>query len=147
MRVFYFIVALFTVTLSGYSQQIPAAAGRNLATYFFTNETVVANSRTVLLAVYSGSGHSRAEVQTLIGSQVAYGGYAALAAEAGGHPASLMLSGNVVLNVDIQPPKDVRPQAATWYAQVMGTLKRVDFQKRIIYIQAKPENWRLMLTY
>ncbi|HEV2318732.1 MAG TPA: hypothetical protein VGV18_03215 [Verrucomicrobiae bacterium] len=147
MRVFYFIVTLFTVVLSGYSQQIPAAAERSLKTWVFTNETVVANSRTVLLSVHSGSSHSRAEVQTLIGSQVAYCGYAALAAQAGGHPASLMLSSNVVLNVDIQPLKDVRPQAATWCAEVMGTLKRVDFQKRIIYIQAKPEDWRLMLAY
>jgi hypothetical protein len=147
MRVFYFILTLFAVVLSGYSQQIPPAAERSFKTHAFTNETVVANSRTVLLAVYSGGSHNRANVQALIGSQVAYCGYAALPAQAGGHPASLMLSSNVVLNVDIQPPKDVRPLAATWCAEVMGTLERVDFQKRIIYIQAKPEDWICVLTY
>jgi len=67
-----------------------------------------------------------------------------MAAKAGGHLASLMVSDNVILDVEIQPQKEVWPHAGGWSAEVFGILKSVDFEKRVIYIRAKPEDWRCL---
>jgi hypothetical protein len=79
----------------------------------------------------------------LIGSQVVFVGSAA---SPGGN-ANLMVWTNVVLEVEIRPERDVRPHSAFWHAEVLGTLKSVDFEKRVIHIQAKPEDWRVRETF
>jgi hypothetical protein len=116
-----------------------APAAGNDTPIFFTNATAVANGRTVLAAVLSGDAQSKTNVQALLGAAVVFvgGGSSAL-----GVNANLTLCSNVVVDVEIQPPRDVRPQAAGWNAEVLGTLKRVDFRKRIIYIRARPERWK-----
>jgi hypothetical protein len=109
---------------------------------YFTDKTVIANGSNVLSAVYSSDKQSRARVQALIGSQVAfYGGTAPPGANA-----NLIVGTNIVLDVEIRPFRDVRPHSVCWGADVMGTLKSVDFEKRVIHIRAKPEDWRVRET-
>ena len=115
-----------------------ASADDSLPPIFFTNQTAIANARAVLAAVRSGDLQSKTNVQALIGSQVVFAGGAALP----GGNADLLVSSNVVLKVQIRPSRDVRPHSVFWVAEVSGTLKSVDFEKRTIHIVAKPENWR-----
>ena len=123
----------FTITAHGADYWTPL---------FFTNQTAVANGSTVLSAVRSGDTQSKASVQALIGSQVVFVGGAA---PPGGN-ANLMVASNIVLEVEIRPARDVRPHAVVWSAEVIGTLKSVDFEKRVIHIRAKPEDWRVRET-
>jgi len=117
---------------------IAASADESLPPIFFTNQTAIANARVVLSAVRAGDSQSKTNVQALIGSQVVFAGGAA---PPGGN-ANLMVSSNVVLEVQIRPARDVRPHSVFWVAEVSGTLKGVDFKKRVIHIIAKPEDWR-----
>jgi hypothetical protein len=109
---------------------------------FFTNKTAIVNGSTVLAAVRSGATQSKASIQVLIGSQVVFVGGAA---PPGGN-ANLMVASNVVLEVEIRPVRDVRPHSVAWSAEVLGTLKSVDFERRVIHIRAKPEDWRVRDT-
>jgi len=118
-------------------------AGDGWPPVFFTNTTAIANGSTVLAAVRSGDTQSKASVQALIGSQVVFVGGAAPP----GGTANLIVASNVVLEVEIRPVQDVRPHSATWSAEVLGTLNSVDFEKRVIHIRAKPEDWRVRDTY
>jgi hypothetical protein len=122
---------------------ITAHAADSWSPIFFTNKTAIANGSTILAAVRSGDTQSKASVQVLIGSQVVFVGGAA---PPGGN-ANLMVASNVVLEVDIRPSRDVRPHSVAWSAEVLGTLKSVDFEKRVIHIRAKPEDWRVRDTY
>ena len=104
--------------------------------YFFTNQIAVSNGQAVVSAVCSGS--SQTNIQALIGSPVVFIGGAA---PPGGN-ANLTVWSNVVVEVEISPARDVRPHSVYWEAEVLGSLKSVDFQKRIIHIRAKPDDWR-----
>ena len=120
---------------------ITAHAADYLKPLFFTNETAIGNGSAVLSAVLSGDTQGKASIRSLLGSQVVFVGSAA----SGGN-ANLMVASNVVLDVEIRPSRDVRPQAVTWSAEVLGTLKSADFKKRVIHIRAKPEDWRVRET-
>jgi hypothetical protein len=87
-----------------------AAHAADWKTHIFTNETVVANSSTVISALLSGGARNEARVKALVGSQVAFYGVAAPTAD---HVASLMVSSNIVLDVEFQPSRDVRPHGGT----------------------------------
>jgi len=104
----------------------------------FTNETAIANGHLVISAVRSGDDKSKASIQALIGSQIVIAGGGQV-----GQGANLTVSSNIVVDIEILPMRGVIPQAAGWTAEVLGTLKRVDFKKRVIYMQAKPEDWRV----
>jgi hypothetical protein len=119
-----------------------AFADDSLPPIFFTNGTAIANARTVLAAVRSGDLQSRTNAQALIGSQVVFAGGAA---PPGGN-ADLVVSSNIVLKVQIRPERDVRPHSVFWVAEVLGTLRSIDFNKRTIQIVAKPQNWRVRET-
>jgi len=106
----------------------------------FTNETAIVNGRTVWLAALSGDVQSETNIQKLVGSQVGFAGYALQFGRA-----SLMVNSNIVVEVEIRPPQDVYrnvSHARQIFIEVVGALQRVDFEKRVIYIQAKPEDWR-----
>ena len=122
---------------------ITAHAADSLSPYYFTNQTAISNGSTVLSAVRSRDTQSKASIQALIGSQVVFVGGAA---PPGGN-ANLIVASNVVLEVEIRPLRDVRPRAVAWSAEVLGTLKSVDFEKRVIHIRARPEDWRVRDTY
>jgi hypothetical protein len=111
--------------------------------FFFTNQIAIANGQIVLSAIHSGVSQSQTNIQALIGSPVVFIGSAA---PPGGN-ANLMVSSNVVLEVEIRPARDVRPHSVFWDAEVFGTLKSVDFEKRVIHIQARPEDWRARDLY
>jgi hypothetical protein len=106
----------------------------------FTNETAIVNGHTVWLAVLSGDAQSKTNVQKLVGSQVGFAGYALQFGSA-----NLWVNSNIVVEVEIRPPQDVYrnvSHARQISVEVLGILKSVDFEKRVIYIQAKPEGWR-----
>jgi hypothetical protein len=109
----------------------------------FTNETPIVNGRTVWLAVLSGDAQSQTNIQKLVGSQVGFAGYA-YALQFGN--ANLWVNSNIVVEVEIRPPQDVNRNvyhARQISAEVLGILKSVDFEKRVIHIQAKPEDWKI----
>lgn len=122
---------------------ITAHAADSWSPVFFTNKTAIANGSTILAAVRSGDTQSKVSVQALIGSQIVFVGGAA---PPGGN-ANLMVASNVVLEIEIRPARDVRPHSVAWSAEVLGTLQSVDFEKRVIHIRAKPEDWRVRDTY
>ena len=134
--------SLFQSVLASVLFVVTAHAADTWSPVFFTNKTAIANGSTVLAAVRSGDTQSKASIQALIGSQVIFVGGAA---PPGGN-ANLMVASNVVLEVEIRPARDVRPHAVVWSAEVLGTLKSVDFEKRVIHIRAKPEDWRVRET-
>jgi hypothetical protein len=116
---------------------------------FFTNQLAISNGRAVLAAVISGDTQSKTNVQALIGSQVVFEGTgsASPGTMSPGTNANLMVWSNVVLQVDIRPPRDDGSHGAfAWSVKVLGRLKGVDFQKRVIHIEAKPEDWIEMVT-
>ena len=133
---FLLVLALFAVVKIGH-------AADEWGPYWLTNQLAVSHGRTILAAVRSGDTQARTNVQALIGSQVVFVGGVA---PPGGN-ANLMLSTNVLPVVDMQPQRDVRPHSVAWSAEVLGTLKNVDFEKRVIHIRAKPENWRVRETW
>ena len=111
---------------------------------FFTNQLAISNGRAVLAAMISGDTQSKTNVQALIGSQVIFEGTGSAlpGATSPGTNANLMVWSNVVLQVDLRPLQEVRlHNAFSWSAKVLGTLKGVNFQERVIYIEAKPEDW------
>ena len=59
-----------------------------------------------------------------------------------GGNADLMV-GDVRLAVVIKPAWDVRPQAVTWEACVLGVVRHIDGEKKVITIEARPEDWRV----
>jgi hypothetical protein len=49
-------------------------------------------------------------------------------------------------NVELQPWGFVRTPGASSSVEVSGTLKRVDFDQRVIYILAKPADYLILST-
>ena len=109
----------------------------------FVSFDAVTNGNTVLAAVRSADAQSKMSVRALIGSQVVFYGYPPDGRVYEGTIADLMISSNVVLEVEIRPFRDVSPHAIAWDAKVLGTLKSIDFEKRVIRIRARPEDWRV----
>ena len=107
---------------------------------FFTNQIAIANGSNILSAIYSGNARTKERVRALIGSQVVfYGGTAPRGANA-----NLIVGTNIIVEIEIRPFRDVRPpHSVAWGADVTGTLKSVDFVKRVIHIRAKPEDWKV----
>ena len=111
----------------------------------FTNETAVANGSTVLSAVLSGDPLSKTNVQALVGSPVVFVGFAAQIGTA-----NLLVKSNILVEIELKPWRDVyenEPHARQNYAEVLGILKSVDFEKRVIHIQAKPADWMQTVSY
>jgi hypothetical protein len=73
----------------------------------------------------------------LIGTRVTFEGGAA---PPGGN-ADLITEEGIHLEVHIIPYHDVRPQAVFWTATVAGVIKAIDTKKKIIVIEAKPEDF------
>jgi hypothetical protein len=143
------IQILFVVVFLSFAMQ--AAKADTWFTRYYTNATVVANSRQIIEAIQSGDAKSIAGVKALVGSQVAYFGTAGYSG--GGTNINIydLISKDsnhvddhlhMRLYVELQPRRDVRMPVAVSFVEVLGTLENVDFDKRIIYIQAKPDNYR-----
>jgi len=112
---------------------------------YCTNRVACANGRAVLSAMVDGKAQVETNVQALVGSLVAFAGNGGMDVGANltvtTSTTDVPIHSDVFIDVEIKPSGDVRPGANGWRAIVMGTLKSVDYKKRIIYIQAKPENW------
>ena len=104
-----------------------------------TNATAITNGQSVVSALLAGDS---SRVQALVGSQVAFRGYGS-GGSMTNHPANLMISSNIILDVEIVPARNMIRPCCVWWADVLGTLKSVDFEKRVIYIQARLEDWHL----
>jgi hypothetical protein len=104
---------------------------------FLEKRTAITNGWKVLNAVLSGDANSKRSIRALYGSQVVFAGDGPRADSY----ANLDLVSNVVLEVEISPGHLSHPQNFSWSAEVFGTVKEVDFDKRVIRIVAEPENW------
>jgi hypothetical protein len=127
---FIVIAMLFTTT----------ARAQPRAPTFFTNQTAIANGDKVWSAVVSGDNQAKTNIQALVGSQVVFVGEAQRVGSA-----NLVVGSNVVVEVELKPWRDVyrnEPHARVNYSEVSGTLKNVDFDKRVITIKAKPNEWK-----
>lgn len=134
IRTFHILVGVMFLTFVP-----PAANAADIwVTSHFTNATVIANSRQIFRAIQAGGAKGKADVQALIGSPVAFIGEARYI----GGGTNIMVRSNIVLNVELQPSRFVGVHGAFSEVEVMGKLKRVDFEKRVIYILAKPEDYR-----
>jgi hypothetical protein len=129
------ILLLLTAALLSSSGATCRASGP-VAPICFTNEVAAfTNGQAVLAALKSGDAQSKKLIKALIGSRVLF---------AGSERANdLNLGGNIFLVVDgSRPPREGRPHARTWADEVVGVLKSVDFEKRLIHIEARPEDWK-----
>jgi hypothetical protein len=102
----------------------------------FTNELAAfANGQAVLAALKSGGVQGKKVIQALIGSRVLLDG-----SERGN---SLDLGDSLFLEVEgSSPPREGRPHARNWADEIVGVLKSVDFEKHVIHIRARPEEWK-----
>jgi hypothetical protein len=88
----------------------------------------------VLHAIRSGDSKSKVIALRLIGSTIVLRGDGI-----GG--ADLKTRDGIRIEVDVVPFRDVRPDGAEWFAEVKGTLESIDFDKRLIRMVVKPDNW------
>jgi hypothetical protein len=118
--------------------------------YTFANETeAIQNGRTVLSWV-TGTSKSADSAMWMIGHQAAFSGITATGADA-----DLILDNGfsgangpkVVLHIKMEPNRDVRPHATMWTAEVLGTVTAIDFDKHVISLTARPDDWRPTETW
>lgn len=118
--------------------------------YTFANETeAIQNGRTVLSWV-TGTSKSAVSAMWMIGHQAAFSGITATGADA-----DLILDNGfsgangpkIVLHVKMEPNRDVRPHATMWTAEVLGTVTAIDFDKHVISLTARPDDWRPTETW
>lgn len=119
---------------------------------YFWKGSAASNGLTVILAIRSPSPESRTKVQALIGSTVAfvgdsYGAREGIFSDLETHRESDSQPHDNTIEVDMIPFTDVHPtECGMWTAEVLGTLRSVDFQKRVIRIKARPEKWKVRST-
>jgi len=107
----------------------------------FTNELVAfTNGSTVLAALKAADEPGKVRVGSLIGSRVLFQGNNWTAPR--GTNADLNLGGGVLLCVELDPQHDVRPHGGLWRAEVVGVLSSVDWEKHVVYIKSRPEEWK-----
>jgi hypothetical protein len=103
----------------------------------FTNELAAfTNGQAVVAALKRGDEPGRKQLRALIGSRVLFDG------SAGSGNADLKIGKDILLEVEVSPPREVRPHARNWLAEVVGVLTGVDVEKRVIHIKARPEEWK-----
>ena len=118
----------------------------------FTNQTAaIANGHTVLSAMLADGAHTKTNIQALIGSQVVF--YTHRGPK--GTNCVLTLKSNTVLVVKFNPPYkypdmnifwghgNTYPSDEFYSTEILGTLRSVDVEKRVINIVAKQEDWKI----
>jgi hypothetical protein len=109
---------------------------------YFWRGAGLANGQIVLDGIHSGDAESRAKVRALIGSSVVFVGEGTRGLRRDLW-SDLVTSDGTEIMVDIVPFQDVHPgPCGEWGVEVKGKLESVDFEKRMIRIEAKPENWK-----
>jgi hypothetical protein len=108
----------------------------------FRGHSKAIENGTRLLQLLSADGGPD-DLQAYVGRQVAFLG--------GGAPpggtADLLIGDDVRLEVTIKPLQDVCPMAVMWEACVLGTVRRIVREKKVISIEAKPEDWVVVETW
>ena len=79
------------------------------------------------------------DFQSLIGKPVAFFGEHARSREF----CDLVVDGGFLLDVQLVPPDRPPPLGVSWDAWVLGVLKKVDAERKIIRVEASPDNWIL----
>lgn len=87
--------------------------------------------------------HDRQAAASYVGRTAAFVG----AAAPPGRNADLVVDDGVRLLITIRPETDVRPGSVIWEAGVLGTVRAVDVDGQTISIDAKPEDWRVFMTW
>lgn len=138
------LVTLLIATGSDYAEPVTNPSSAETSAFppplRFTHCAVaLQNGSNIVKCIESGDS---AKARHLIGKPVAlYGGTAPP-----GGTADLVLDGGILLKIELDPPKDVRPHAAIWAAWVLGNVTGVDVKKKVIRIKAKPDDWQAMIT-
>jgi hypothetical protein len=128
------------------------AASRWEQPILFTNKLAIANGQKVLAAILAADSQSKSNIQALIGSQVVFFAHAG----PGGTNCVLSIQSNVTLVVEFSPPyqwpQNVAgyppvpheyPSSIYYSSEVLGTLKSVDLERRVVAIAAKQEDWKV----
>ena len=135
------ILAVAFFVLAGISSR----AEDRRAPIYFTNELVAfTNGLKVLTAVKVADAKGKERVESLIGSRVLFRGNNSEAPH--GTNADLNLGNGVLLIVELNPHLNIRLPGRMWVAEVVGVLKSVDFEHRIVHIKALPEEWKACMV-
>ena len=117
----------------------------------FTNQTAIANGKAVLSAVYADAAQSKTNIQALIGSQVVFYTHRGPT----GTNCVLTLRSNFVVFVEFNPPYKYPGMNIFWghgntypcdefySTEILGTLKSIDMEKRIVTVVARQEDWKV----
>jgi hypothetical protein len=120
----------------------PQAWAQTLLRGTFGGHSEAIENGTRLLQLLTADGSPDA-LQAYVGRQVVFLG--------GGAPpgatADLLIADDVRLEVTIKPPREVRPMAVMWEACVLGTVRRIDRKRKVISIDARPEDWVVVETW
>lgn len=110
----------------------------------FTNELAAfTNGSTVLTAITTSNYLAKARIESLIGSRVLFDGDNSKVPSTN---ADLNLGKGVILRVELNPQRDILPKGPMWRAEVVGILRSVDFERRVIHITARPEEWQAFIV-
>jgi hypothetical protein len=117
----------------------------------FTNQTAIANGHIVLSSMFADGAQTKTNIQALIGSQVVFYTHGG----SKGTNCVLTLQSNTVLVVEFNPPYkypgmnifwghgNTYPSDEFYSTEILGTLKSVDVEKRVINIVARQEDWKI----
>jgi len=106
------------------------------------DEQLVKNGQVVLAGLTSAVSGEQEAAKAIVGREAIFVG----SALPPGANADLLLDKNIVLHIEMNPDRDVRPHAVSWEAQVSGTVKALDFKNRTIYIVTSPDKWQIRET-
>ncbi len=109
---------------------------------FSTEAVAIENGSNVLHLIQQQSPQAELALQSFVGKRVVLSGGGGAGGPPAGDPADLVM-GRVLLKVNLTPYKDPHPQAVSWGASVLGVLKKFDYERKILWIDARPDDWKL----
>lgn len=101
----------------------------------------------ILTGIRAGNSQERDKVQSFIGETVILEGCASL--HRVGITSDLRTDDDIQIDIDLVPNRNVNPPGphGSWCAEVRGIFRGVDFEKREIYITAKPQDYHVLTVY
>ena len=122
-------------------------AWRKAQFQYFVTKSERDMSALILTGIRAGSSQERDNLRAHIGDTIILDGCCYPRRD--GIDADLVTDDGIVIDVDLVPPRSVRPPGphGTWCAEVRGIFQSVDFEKRVIHITAKPKDYHVMVVY
>lgn len=122
-------------------------AWRKARVQYFLTKNEREDWTAILTGIRTGGAQEQDKVRSLIGSTVILDGCCYPRRD--GVDSDLVTDDGIVIDVDIVPNRNVRPPGphGSWCAEVRGTFQSVDFEKRVIHIEAKPQDYHVTAVY